>query len=243
MVAANSTANSTRRPVMIVPARAISATCGGERSSTRVATSDASDSSAQDITRPRCRRSPTQGQESGDQPCDQAAQALWYVGPGSRRNSRGTRLPIAGARARCACARFTARSAAAPKRLVLAGRVPQERIRAHARAIHGRQLPVSGQIRLRDRRPGRGRAGRTARPHRIRAASASEPVQCPGRARSWPCPTACRRRARCSPPIWRPRSTRSGTRRRGRPAASPWSARAWSARWSPICAASLPAPR
>ena len=43
-----------------------------------------------------------------------------------------------------------------------------------------------------------------------------------------PFPTTCRRSARCWPPIWRPRSTRSGTARLVRPIASPSSAAAWS---------------
>ena len=87
-----------------------------------------------------------------------------------------------------------------------------ERIRAHARPVHGRRLSVPGEIRLRDGRSGRGGTGRTA------AASSSRSIRT--RASS-PCrprpscryPTACRRAARCSPPTWRPRSTPCGTRR------------------------------
>ena len=48
-------------------------------------------------------------------------------------------------------------------------------------------------------------------------------------------------RARCSPPTWRPRSMPCGTPRPDRPTASPSSAPAWSARWSPFYAGGLPA--
>ena len=54
------------------------------------------------------------------------------------------------------------------------------------------------------------------------------------------CRTTCRRAGRRSPPTWRPRSMRCGTRARGLATASWWSARAWSGCWSTALAARLP---
>ena len=59
--------------------------------------------------------------------------------------------------------------------------------------------------------------------------------QCRREALSRCCRMACRPSAPCLPPIWRPRSTRSGMRRPGRPTASLLSAPASSARWSASC--------
>ena len=99
-----------------------------------------------------------------------------------------------------------------------------ERIRAHARAIHGRGIPFSGQIWLRHGGSRRGRPGRAQRPPLFRALSAPDRVQPSRRRYCAAARTACRRSARCSPPTWRRRSTPPGTRRPGRPAASRWSA-------------------
>ena len=104
--------------------------------------------------------------------------------------------------------------------LVFRGQVPGQRIRAHARTVSGRRVSRAGQVRLRQRRHRRARARQAARAGPssacipIRPATSCRPLPCIR------CPTACRRRARCSPPTWRRRSTRSGTRRRGSATAS-----------------------
>ena len=94
----------------------------------------------------------------------------------------------------------------------------RERACPHARAQHGGRLSVSGEIRLRDRRA-------ASNPDRPISSAASASRSIPTRRRSicrrrqWRCcRRTCRRRAACSPPTWRRRSTRSGTRARaGRP--------------------------
>ena len=73
-------------------------------------------------------------------------------GPRSAAEPLGAPAP-----ARCGCARCSARSAAAPSGWSFRARAG-ERIRAHARALHGRRVSVPGEIRLRHGRPGRGRA-------------------------------------------------------------------------------------
>ena len=81
----------------------------------------------------------------------------------------------------------------------------RERIPAHARAVHGRQLPVPGEIRLRHGRRGRGRARRrwsaamSLRCIPIRPSSTCRP-------RRWcRCRPTFRCRARCWRPTWRRR--------------------------------------
>ncbi len=70
--------------------------------------------------------------------------------------------------------------------------------------------------------------GGTARPHRLLPVSAPDaPTWCRP-PRSWRCPTTCRRRARCWPAPWRPRSTRCGTPPRCSATGSRSSAPAWS---------------
>ena len=145
---------------------------------------------------------------------------------------------------RCGCARcygaHQPRHRAAGLRRPGAG----ERIRAHARAVHGRRVPVSGQIRLRDRR--RVEAGRpSCGPRRCSPCIRIRAVfDVPAEA---VVPVAGRRaaaRARCSPPIWRRRSTRCGT---ARPAPADRIAVVGGGVvgrcWSPICARGCRAPR
>ena len=158
----------------------------------------------------------------------ETARALWYVAPGRAEIRPETLGPLAPGTVRVralhgALSRGT-------EALILAGRVPESEYPAHARALHGRRVSVPGEVRLRHGRPGRSGPSRTGRPRGVRALSPPDRVRCAGRRRRCRCRTRCRLRARCWPPTWRPRSTRSGTRRPGRPAASPWSARAWSAR-------------
>ena len=89
-------------------------------------------------------------------------EALWYVGPGAPRSAR-KRVAAARPRRSAGAGAVSARSAAAPRRWSMpAGCRPSE-YRAHARAVHGRRVSVSGEIRLRHGRPGRGRSGRAAR--------------------------------------------------------------------------------
>ncbi len=58
-----------------------------------------------------------------------------------------------------------------------------ERIPAHARAVHGREFPVSGEIRLFHHRPGRGGPPGYDRPQRVCAASAPDLFRYSGRLR------------------------------------------------------------
>ena len=124
--------------------------------------------------------------------------------------------------------------------LVSAGRVPESEYQRMRAPLHGRQLPVPGEIRLCDRRRGRGRAGRrwsaalSSRCIRIRPSSTCRPM------RSCRCPTACRRARRA-----RRQHGDRAQRHLGRGAgpgrtASRWSAPAWSARWSRFSARGLP---
>ena len=118
------------------------------------------------------------------------------------------------------------------ERLVFSGRVPESEVRAHARAVHGRRISVSRSSTATSSSAGsrtgpRDLSGRTVfalHPHQNLFTRA-------GSRRSCRCRTACRHRARCSPPTWRPRSMRMwdaapgpadriavvGARRAGRP--------------------------
>ena len=107
------------------------------------------------------------------------AEALWYVGPGK---TEIRAEPVAAP----ACRRGSAHGALqrhqpryrAP-RLQRPG--SRERVRPHARAPHGRCLPVPGEIRLCNGRAHRDRGPR--RPHRLRALPAPDGVQSAGRRR------------------------------------------------------------
>ncbi len=110
------------------------------------------------------------------------------------------------------------------ERLVFTGARPGKRIRAHARPFMGGAFPFPVKYGYAMVGPGRGRPGAAARPHRLRAASAPDRVRASGRRGHRRAGHAFRPAAPCSPPIWRPRSTRSGMPRRARAIASPWSA-------------------
>ena len=168
------------------------------------------------------------------------AQALWYVAPGQA-ELREEKLAAPGQGEVRLRARYSAALSRGTEALVLAGRVPPSEFERMRRAVHGRRLPVSGEIRL--RRPSAGSrtgpaelAGRNGlRPAtRIRACSMSRPSAVV------PVPEGVPPSGRCWPPIWRPRLTRSGMPRRDRPSGSRWSAAAWSAPWSPTSAPGLP---
>ena len=104
------------------------------------------------------------------------ATALWYVGRGQA-ELRAETGAAAWRRTRSGSRRCSARSAAAPNASCIAGRVPPSEYRADAGAVHGRQLSVPGQVRLRHGRPGRSRTGAPAGSRRLRAPSAPDPVQ------------------------------------------------------------------
>ena len=87
---------------------------------------------------------------------EEVAQALWYVGAGPGRNPAGT---AAAARGRpCPGARHIQRDQPGHRGADRRRPRARKRIPAHARALHGRQLPVPGEIWLRHGRRGRGRA-------------------------------------------------------------------------------------
>src|SRR5262249_11517564 len=82
---------------------------------------------------------------------DDIAQALWYVAPGCA-ELREEKLTVpAGRRARARLVRSLKPRYGAP----CSSRTrTRKRIRTHASAVHGRQFPVSREIRLYDRRLG-----------------------------------------------------------------------------------------
>ena len=114
--------------------------------------------------------------------------ALWYVGAG-RAELREQPVADAGAGRGAGARAATARSAAAPSGWSCrpgAG----ERARAHARAVHGRRVSVSGEVRLCHRRPRRGRSRRAADRVVFALHPAPERVHAAGHARC-PCPARC----------------------------------------------------
>ena len=100
-------------------------------------------------------------------------------------------------------------------------------------------FPFPGEVRLPERRPRRRRARRAGRARWSSASTrTSRATSCRPTA-SCRCPTRCRRRAPCSPPTSRRRSTASGTPSCASAIASPSSAPASSAAWSPISPARI----
>ena len=242
MVTANKTQNSIRRPVMN-SRQGRFGRCNGRRFNTRLRlTIPGGPCKFGDITREtapivqsrRERHSRVTGRTT-------AAQALWYIAPGQAEIRHETLAPVAQARGAVACARSSARISRGTEALVFAGRVPASEHRAHARAASWRAtfpFPVKyGYATVGASRTGRRIcAGETVfalHPHQSL-------FNISGRAALSSSPTASRRSAPCWRQTWRPRSTRSGMRRRARPTGSQSSAPAWSARWSPFFAASLP---
>ena len=73
---------------------------------------------------------------------EELAQALWYVGAGPGRNPAGDGFRRSRT-ARSACARVYSAISRGTEALIAAGPGAGERIPAHARAVHGRQLSRS----------------------------------------------------------------------------------------------------
>ena len=179
IVAANKTQNSTRRPVMEFPARAICVGCDGRRFNTRLRLL---------IPGGPCKfgnitREAAPIVQSGIENTvvtsrtDELAQALWYIAPGQAEMRQETLAPLGQGEARVRALLWRAqpghRSAGICR--PRAG----ERISAHARAADGRRFSVPGQIRLRHGRRDRGRpaaicaAAASSRFIRIKACSIS----------------------------------------------------------------------
>ena len=163
-------------------------------------------------------------------------------GRGGRKSAtrRSARSPHGAVRVRAHARRDQPRHRGADRGRPGAG----ERVPAHARAVHGRHLSVSGQIRLRHRRawsrPGRRSCSASKvfalHPHQtaVRRSGAGRRA---GAGRH----SAVARRARRQ---HGDRAERDLGRARPDPmAGSPWSAPAWSARWSPSSARASRTPR
>ena len=128
--------------------------------------------------------------------------------------------------------------------LVFRGARARRPARADARAAPGRRLPRPGEVRLPQRRRGRGRRSPALRrADRVLPAPAPDGVRRPGGRRDRRAGRRARRRGRCWPAPSRPRSTRCGTRRRWSATGSPWSAPGWSAAAWPGCSPRSPASR
>ena len=168
-----------------------------------------------------------------------AAKALWYVA--NRRaelRDEAVAAPAAGElRVR---ARFGAISRGT-ERLVFEGRVPESEFERMRAPFMAGDVPVSGQIRLFDRRHGGG--GAAARPHGVRAASASERVRRAGAGRRG----GAGRRAAAARGARRQYGDGAqrglGRRARARRTASRSSAAVWSGSWSRGCARGCRAPQ
>ncbi len=125
--------------------------------------------------------------------------------------------------------------------LVFRGGVPAEPVRRDARAVPGGRLPRAGEVRLPQRRRRRATGPRELRGRTVFCLYPHQTAYVVPAAAVRACRTTCRRRARCWPARWRPRSTRSGTPRRWSATGSPSSARAWSAAAWPGCSPGSPA--
>ena len=168
------------------------------------------------------------------------ARAFWLRAARRRRDPRRSPLPAPGPgevlvrTLRSGVSRGT-------ETLVFRGGVPAEPVRRDARAVPGGRLPGPvkyGYLNVGVVEEGPpallGRTVFCLYPHQTA-------YVVPGRRRAPWCPTACRRRGRCSPAPSRPRSTRCGTPPRCSATGSPSSAPAWSAAASPGCSPGSPA--
>ena len=152
------------------------------------------------------------------------SRACWIEAPGPRRDPARGRSPRPGP-ARCWCARCTAASAAAPSCWCSAARCRPASSSACARRSRPASFPAPvkygyASVGVVEQGPrGAAAAARCSACIRTRPATWCRPRPCTC------CPTACRPRAPCWPPTWRPPSTRCGMRRRASATASRWSAR------------------
>ena len=166
-----------------------------------------------------------------------ASKALWYVAK-KRAELRDEAVAAPAAGELRVRARFGAVSRGT-ERLVFEGRVPESEFERMRAPFMGGAFPhpvkygysIVGTV---EEGPRRGRTVFVLHPHQSEFVVPERP---PRR-----CRTTCRRSARCSPPTWRRRSTRSGTARPGRPIASRLSAAVWSGFWSRACAPGCRAP-
>ena len=125
--------------------------------------------------------------------------------------------------------------------LVFRGGVPESQHARDARAVPGRRLPGTGEVRLSQRRGGGGRAGTNWSGVRCSACTRIRRVISSPSAPSPPYRTPCPPRGPCSPGPWRPPSTPCGTPRPWSGTGSPSSAEGWSAARWPRCSPASPA--
>ena len=138
------------------------------------------------------------------------ARAFWVRSPGGARSARspararpgggpGAHAPLRGEPRH--------RDAGLPRRR------PTDQRDGMRAPLPGGRLPRAGEVRLPQRRRGRARPARAARPDRVLPVPAPDRVRRPGVRGRHRCPTACRPRGRCWRAPSRPPSTRCGTPR------------------------------